>query len=144
MKRVEGFYWVDVREEGGPLVAVFRDGEWTLGTGEFYEDREDAPVVGGPLAPPADDVIATWKSRYDKVLKAYLKIEGKNALQGWDYLDGYYWVRVPGKPAPILAQYFEGWGAVDEVDGELFGEDVSVEILDGPLIPPQISPSRVA
>ena len=144
MARAEGFYWARKYEDGSTVIAALRDGEWTIGDGEYYDedDEEGLMVVAGPLQPPAADVVATWKERYDKTLKSFKKAKGKNALQGWDYLEGYYWVRVPGNPEPVLAQYFEGWGeAAGEQD---FDEDVAVEILDGPLVPPRLARTQEA
>jgi hypothetical protein len=144
MARAEGFYWARKYEDGRTVIAVLHDGEWTIGDGEYYEenDEESLTIVTGPLQPPAPDVIATWKERYDKALKSYKKAKGRNALQGWDYLEGYYWVSVPGNPEPVLVQYFEGWGeAAGEED---FADDVAVEILDGPLAPPGVTRTQEA
>lgn len=98
MARAEGFYWVRKYEDGRTVIATLREGEWTIGDGEYFDEDnvEGLMIVAGPLSPPTDDVIATWKERYDKALKSYKKAKGRNALQGWDYLEGYYWVRVPG------------------------------------------------
>jgi hypothetical protein len=145
MARAEGFYWARKYEDGRTVIAVLRDGEWTIGDGEYYDegDEESLMIVAGPLQPPAADVIATWKERYDKALKSLKKAKGRNALQGWDYLEGYYWVRVPGNPEPVLAQYFEGWG--EAAGGEEdFDEDTAVEILDGPLVPPRLASTQQA
>jgi len=139
MARVEGLYWVRERDEGDPIIAAYRDGEWTFGDGETFDDESSLTVVAGPLEPPTAEVAATWEDRYAAILKARRKVRGKDPLAGWEYLDGYYWVRLPGKAAPVLAQYFEGWGAAA-------GEEqfTTVEVLDGPLIPPQVAERHTA
>ena len=139
MARVEGLYWVRERAEGQLIIAAFHDGEWTFGDGETFDDESNLTVVEGPLEPPTAEVAATWKDRYAEILKARRKVKGKDPLAGWDYLDGYYWVRVPGKAAPLLAQYFEGWGAAAGEE-----EFTTVEVIDGPLIPPQVAKRHVA
>ena len=144
MARAEGFYWVRKYEDGRTVIAMLREGEWTIGDGEYFNETDDEGlmVVAGPLSPPTCDVIATWKERYDKALKSYKKAKGRNALLGWDYLEGYYWVRVPGNPEPVLAQYFAGWGGA--AGDEDFPDDAAIEILDGPLATPQVARTQVA
>lgn len=141
MVRAEGLYWVREQDEGELIIAAFRRpspggrGAWTFGDGETV-DEQDLTVVAGPLTPPGPDITATWHARYARILEARRKIEGGDPTGGWDYLDGYYWVKVPDRSAPILAQYLEGWGAAagDE-------EFTRVDVLDGPLIPPLVATS---
>jgi hypothetical protein len=139
MARVEGLYWVRERDEGELIIAAFRAGDWTFGDGETFDDERNLTVVAGPLEPPDPKVAATWKHRYDQILGARKRNEGVDPTGGWDYLDGYYWVRIPGRAHPVLAQYLEGWGAAAGVE-----EFSSVEVVDGPLIPPHVTKQRIA
>jgi hypothetical protein len=134
MARVEGYYWVRERVEGDPIIARFEDGEWTFGDGEYFTDERHLTIAPGPLVPPSPEIAATWRQRYDDLLKSQKKATRKDPTGGWDYLFGYYWVRTPDYDEPILAQYMEGWG---EAAGE---EEIDkVEILDGPIPAPQIT-----
>lgn len=140
MGREEGWYWVREQDEGEVLIAIHRGGEWTFGDGEPLEDETTLDVVAGPLTPPSSEQAATWKARYDELLRTRKRLNGgKDPLLGWDYLTGYYWVRLPGKEQPILAQYYEGWGAAAAE-----GEFKTVEILDGPLIAPRLAKRQKA
>jgi hypothetical protein len=135
MARAEGFYWVkrDIRTH--IYVALFRNDEWMLGDIELPDEGDGLTVIAGPIEPPAEEVGATWKARYAATLKAQKKLLGRKALLGWDYLTGYYWVHVRDRPGMFLARYFEGWGYVAE-DDELNGDPI--QVIDGPLVPPQI------
>lgn len=139
MARVEGFYWVRERDEGSVIIAAFRGGEWTFGDGDGFTDESNIIVITGPLMPPSADQAAGWQDRYQQLLSARKAAGQKDPTGGWDWLDGYYWVRAGNDPTPVLAQYFEGWG---EAAGER--EFNKVEIVDGPLIPPQVTERRVA
>ena len=139
MARIEGLYWVRERDKGRVIVAAFRDGEWTFGDGETLDDESDLMVVAGPIQPLTEEVAATWKDRYVEIVRTQEKAKGKDPHRGWDYLDGYYWVRVPGNAEPVLAQYLEGWGAA--AGEEEFSE---VEVIDGPLILPQVAKRQTA
>jgi hypothetical protein len=139
MARVEGFYWVRERDEGEVLIALYRSEEWTFGDGEPFDDETNLDVVAGPLLPPSAEVTATWKQRYDEILRTRKRVSRKDPTAGWDYLPGYYWVRLPDAPEPILAQYYEGWGAAADE-----GEFDKVEIMDGPIPPPQVAKRQTA
>jgi hypothetical protein len=145
MARGEGWYWVRERTYGEVLIAAYRDGWWTIGDGEDYPDERRVTVLAGRCNPPDPAIGATWKQRYDKILRERRKIEGQDPTLGWDYIDGYYWVRVPGRPQLVLAQFMEdSWG---EAAGDSLGSKFSpaqeeayhkVEIIDGPLLSPQV------
>ena len=139
MSRKEGFYWVRERGEGALIIAAFRDGQWTFGDGDELADESNLDVVGDPLTPPTPQQAAGWKARYDQIIQVRKAAGEKDPTGGWDWLDGYYWVRVDGEPEPVLAQYMEGWG--DAAGDQEFDE---VEIIDGPLIPPQVAKRQVA
>jgi hypothetical protein len=140
MKRVEGYYWV--REQGNStlIIAIFREGAWAFGDGDSCTNETALDVIDGPLAPPSDEKIRNWKTRYQQTLDARKNAEIKDPTGGWDWMDGYYWVRVGADPAPILAQYCEGWGTAAG-DQEL---DDKIKILDGPLIPPALAKPPMA
>lgn len=140
MARVEGWYWVRERDEGSVVIAAFRGGEWTFGDGDYFADESDIDVLSGPLTPPDSQQAAGWKERYQQVLKARKTAGQKDPTGGWDWLEGHYWVRVEDDPSPVLAQYLEGWG---EAAGEREFDRV-LEILDGPLVPPQVAKRQVA
>lgn len=139
MSRQEGFYWVRERAEGTLIVAAFREGQWALGDGPEFADESNLDVVGDPLTPPTAGYGADWKTRYDQIFQTRKAAGTKDPTGGWDWMEGYYWVRVEGRPEPVLAQYFEGWG---EAAGEQ--EFDEVKIIDGPLIPPQLAKRQVA
>lgn len=139
MARVEGFYWVRERDAGEVIIAAFRDGQWNFGDGDGLNDESKLDVIAGPLKPPSAEQAAGWKQRYDQVLAARKKAGRKNPTSGWDWMDGYYWVRVGGNSTPILAQFLEGWG---EAAGEQ--EFDEVEIIDGPLVAPHVAKRQVA
>jgi hypothetical protein len=140
MARAEGFYWIREFEDGPILVALFRDDEWTILDTGLPDEGDGLTVIAGPIEPPAEEVGATWKARYAATLKAQKKLLGREALAGWDYLTGYYWVHVKDKPGMFLAQYFEGWCYVDENDDD---NGDPIKVIDGPLVPPQIGKPHV-
>lgn len=134
MARAEGLYWVRERQFGTVVIAAYRDGLWMFGDGEDYPDERRVIVLAGPLQPPDPAIGATWKLRYEKILSDRRKTEGEDPALGWSHLQGYYWVRAPGRSQLVLAHFMED--AWDEVAGdELKGE---IEIIDGPLISPQV------
>jgi hypothetical protein len=67
---------------------------------------------------------------------------GVDPLGGWDYLDGYYFIRTKTGAEAVLAQYQEGWGYAGHEE-DLADSDV-VEILDGPLAPPRVTRQQTA
>ena len=139
MARVAGFYWVRENDESSVIIAAFRGGEWTFGDGDGFTDESNITVIAGPLMPPTAEQAAGWQTRYQQLVSAR-KVAGQtDPTGGWDWLDGYYWVRAGNNPAPVLAQYFEGWG--EAAGGREFD---TVEIIDGPLIPPQVTERQVA
>jgi hypothetical protein len=150
MARAEGWYWCRERTHGTVLIAVYRDGLWMIGDGEDYPDERRFIITAGPLPPPDPAIGATWKQRYEKILRERRKAEGEDPTLGWDYMDGYYWVRVPGRAQLVLARFMED--AWDEVGGDELGSKSSaaqeesyhrVEIIDGPLISPDdLQPSQ--
>jgi hypothetical protein len=150
MERAEGWYWCRERTHGTVLIAVYRDGLWMIGDGEDYPDERRVTVIAGPLQPPDPAIGATWKQRYDKILRERRKIEREDPRLGWDYIGGYYWVRVPGQSELVLARFMED--AWDEVGGDELGSKSSaaqeesyhhIQIIDGPLLPPEVPlPSR--
>ena len=139
MARAEGYYWVRERNEGNPIIAKFEGGEWTFGDGEYYSDESRFTVASGPLQPPSPEVIATWKQRYDKLLKSE-QGRGRVSGSGYDFIDGFYWIKPHGGTKPVLAQYMEGWG--EAAGEEEFADEV--DVLDGPLSPPNLAPSHKA
>ena len=138
MARVEGFYWVRERDEGSVIVAAFRGGEWTFGDGDGFAHELDIDVIAGPLMPPSTEQTAGWEVRYQQALNARKSAGQEDPTGGWDWLDGYYWVCAGDDPTPVLAQYLEGWG---DAAGER--EFDKVEIIDGPLVPPQVAKRQV-
>ncbi len=135
MERAEGLYWVRERRFGTVVIAAYRDGWWIFGDGEDYPDERRVVVLAGPLQPPDPAIGATWKQRYEKILSDRRKIEGEDPTLGWDYLDGYYWIRIPGRSELMLAHYLEGWG---EAAGDDDLKGVKFEVIDGPLLSPQV------
>lgn len=138
MARTEGYYWVKERDEGQPLIAKFVDGQWTFGDGEYFSDGSRLVIAPGPLEPPSDAEIATWKQRYTKLIRS---VEGHKKVSGsgYDFIRGFYWVKPHGATRPVLAQYMEGWG--EAAGDEEYDE---VDVLDGPLPVPNVSRSSRA
>jgi hypothetical protein len=135
MARAEGLYWVCERKYRQVVVAAYRDGWWMFGDGDDLADERGLMVLAGPLQPPDPAIGATWKERYEKILTDRKRIEGRDPTLGWNYLDGYYWVRVPRRSELVLASFAED--AWDEVPGEeLHGK---IEVIDGPLTPPPLA-----
>jgi hypothetical protein len=143
--RAEGWYWVRERTRGVLLIAAYRDGLWAIGDGEDYPDERRVTVIAGPLQPPDPAIGGTWKQRYEKILRERRKIEGEDPTLGWDYIDGYYWVRVQGRSELVLARFMED--AWDEAGGDELGSKSSaaqeesyhkVEVIDGPLMSPEV------
>src|ERR1700761_4833763 len=137
MPRVEGFYWAAQSEDMPPVIARYQDGTWDFGDGDEPSDDDEIVVLSSsPLTPPDAERAAGWKNRYAKLIADLKKAGKKDPLGGWDYLDGYYFVRTRTDSEPVLAQYLEGWGYAGREE-ELADSDL-VEILDGPLAPPRV------
>jgi hypothetical protein len=134
MALAEGLYWVRERTSGEVVIAAYHDGWWIFGDGEDYPDDRRVTVLAGPLEPPDPAIGATWKDRYEKILSDRRKVVKGDPTLGWDYLSGYYWVRVPGRSELVLAHYMED--AWDEAAGDELNS--KVEVIDGPLISPQV------
>ena len=141
MPRTEGHYWVRERAEGTPVIAAFRDGQWTFGDTVEIADESRLDVVGERLVPPPGGKPADWQARYDQIVQARKKAGERDPLHGWDYLPGFYWVSIAGRPEPVLAQYLEGWG---DAAGEEELDEAEIEIIDGPLLPPQVAKRHIA
>jgi hypothetical protein len=139
MSRTNGYYWVRERAEGTPIIARFEIDHWSFGDGDEIADEAGLDVIGERLTPPAGGQTADWQARYDKLVQARKAAGEKDPLLGWDYLPGYYWVRVGADAEPVLAQYLEGWA---EAAGE--EEFDHVTIIDGPVIPPLVTKRHVA
>ena len=134
MARVEGFYWVRERDEGSVVIAAFHNGEWTFGDGDYFADESNLDDIPQAFDAAGSPTGSRMEERYQLILKARKAAGQKHPTGGWDWLEGYYWVRVEDDPSPVLAHYLEGWG---DAAGER--EFDKVEIIDGPLVPPQIA-----
>jgi hypothetical protein len=143
MARVEGFYWAAQSVDMPPVIAHYEDGMWDFGDGdEPCSDDEVVVLSSSPLTPPDAERAAGWKGRYAKMIATLKKARKTDPLGGWDYLDGYYFIRTKTDAAPVLAQYLEGWGyAVRE---EELADAAVVEILDGPLARPRVTRRQTA
>jgi hypothetical protein len=141
MARVEGFYWATQSVDMPPMISHYEDGMWDFGDGKPLSDDEVVVLSSSPLTPPDAVRAAGWKDRYAKMIATLKETRKEDPLGGWDYLDGYYFIRTKTDAEPVLAQYLEGWGYAG---GEDFADSAVVEILDGPLAPPRVTRRQTA
>lgn len=133
--RADGYYWVRTILFGSSSVLLYRNGEWQ---DDLRMGEEGLEALAGPLAPPTAADLAGQAAHFAAELEAEWKLHGCDPRWDGHWLQGFYWVRLDGRPGPEIALFLEGnWVSLEwdggDGDWHVHEGEPGPKVLTGPL-----------